>query len=122
MKKLLWIVVIYLSMFNIANANIFNCIIDDYDLPGNKVDIDIVIEGGCFNGLYSLGALLLIKELEKRKYFKVHRISGASIGTIMGFAYISDSLLDVPNYFKKIRKNTINLVVWSFYHRSFVRY
>ena len=49
MKKLLGIVVIYLSMFNIANANIFNCIIDDYDLPGNKVDIDIVIDVDNFN-------------------------------------------------------------------------
>ena len=77
---------------------------DNFPIPKNPKDIDIVIEGGCFNGLYSLGALLLIKELEDRKYFKVHRVSGASIGTIMGFAYLSDSLLDVPNYFKEIRR------------------
>lgn len=87
---------------------------DNFPIPKNPKDIDIVIEGGCFNGLYSLGALLLIKELEDRKYFKVHRVSGASIGTIMGFAYLSDSLLDVPNYFKQIRtcfKKNINLSI-----------
>tara|TARA_A100001011_G_scaffold397848_3_gene500163 strand:+ start:3748 stop:4656 length:909 start_codon:yes stop_codon:yes gene_type:complete len=87
---------------------------DNFPIPKNPKDIDVVIEGGCFNGLYSLGALLLIKELEHRKYFKIHRVSGASIGTIMGFAYLSDSLLDVPNYFKKIRKcfkKNINLSI-----------
>ena len=77
---------------------------DNFIIPNKPINIDIVIEGGCFNGLYSMGALLLIKELEKRKYFKVHNISGASIGTIMGFCYLSNNLLDVPTYFKKIRK------------------
>ena len=43
-----------------------------------------------------------IKELENRRYFKVHRISGASIGSIIGFAYLSNTLLEVPTYFKKI--------------------
>jgi len=87
---------------------------DNIPIPQTPIDIDIVIEGGCFNGLYSMGALLLIKELENRKYFKIHRISGASIGSIIGFAYIADSLLDVPTYFKKIRccfKNNLNLSI-----------
>ena len=87
---------------------------DNFPIPQHPKDIDIVIEGGCFNGLYSLGALLLIKELEDRKYFKIHRVSGASIGTVMGFAYLSESLLDVPSYFKQIRrcfKKNINLSV-----------
>ena len=87
---------------------------DNFIIPDKPINIDIVIEGGCFNGLYSLGALLLVKELEKRKYFKVHNISGASIGTIMGFCYLSDNLLDVPTYFKKIRhcfKKKLNLSV-----------
>ena len=87
---------------------------DNIAIPEKPKDIDVVIEGGCFNGLYSMGALLLIKELEKRKYFKVHRISGASIGSIIGFAYLADTLLDVPTYFKKIRlffKNKLNLSI-----------
>ena len=44
MKKLLGIVVLGLFLSGNASANIFNCIIDDYDLPGNKVLIDIVID------------------------------------------------------------------------------
>ena len=32
----------------------------------NKItDLDIVLEGGCMNGAYEIGGLLLIKELEK---------------------------------------------------------
>ena len=87
---------------------------DNIPIPDKPKDIDIVIEGGCFNGLYSMGALLLIKELENRRYFKVHRISGASIGSIIGFAYLSNTLLDVPTYFEKIRecfKNKLNLSI-----------
>ena len=44
----------------------------------------------------------------------VLRISGASIGSIIGFAYLADTLLDVPTYFKKIRicfKNKLNLSI-----------
>tara|TARA_B100001094_G_scaffold332639_1_gene405603 strand:- start:2120 stop:3028 length:909 start_codon:yes stop_codon:yes gene_type:complete len=87
---------------------------DNFIIKEKSKDIDIVIEGGFLNGLYSLGALLLIKELENRKYFNVHRISGASVGSIMGFAYLSDSLLDIPNYFKKARyhfKKNMNLLI-----------
>ena len=44
MKKLLLILALSLSFSSNCFANIFNCIIDDYDLPGNKVLIDIVID------------------------------------------------------------------------------
>ena len=45
MKKLLWIVVLGLVLSGNAFANIFNCVIDDYNFSGNqKVDISIVID------------------------------------------------------------------------------
>ena len=37
--------------------------------------MDLVLEGGVFNGSYQLGGLLLLKEFEKRKYIKIKRIS-----------------------------------------------
>ena len=43
---------------------------DNFIIPDKPINIDIVIEGGCFNGLYSVGALLLIKELEKENILK----------------------------------------------------
>ena len=44
MKKLLSIIVLSLLFSSNCFANIFNCIIDDYDLAGNKVLIEIVID------------------------------------------------------------------------------
>ena len=51
MKKLLLIILLslFLNQTSFANSNIFNCFIDDYDLPGNKVDIDLVIDVDNFN-------------------------------------------------------------------------
>ena len=85
---------------------------DNYPKLNNPIDIDIVVEGGVFNGIYSTGALMLVKELEKRNYFKVHRISGSSVGSIMSFLYLCDRLDLLPNDFKKIRncfKKTLTL-------------
>jgi len=54
--------------------------------------LDIVLDGGAFNGSYLIGALYFLKEMEKRNYVKVERISGCSIGAIAGFLYLTDNL------------------------------
>jgi len=54
--------------------------------------LDIVLDGGVFNGSYLIGALLFLKEMEKRNYIVVERISGCSIGSIAAFLYTIDSL------------------------------
>jgi hypothetical protein len=59
----------------------------------NKITkLDIVLEGGCMNGAYEIGGLLLIKELEKRNNIKVSRISGSSVGSFVGFLYLTNNL------------------------------
>jgi hypothetical protein len=65
---------------------------NNYIIPTKPVDIDLVLDGGAFNGFYQLGSLKLIKELENRNYLKVNRISGVSVGAILGFYYISNQL------------------------------
>ena len=54
--------------------------------------IDLVLDGGVFNGSYLIGALYFLKEMEKQNYIKVNRISGCSIGSIAAFLYFIDSL------------------------------
>lgn len=54
--------------------------------------IDLVLEGGLFNGSYHAGVLFFLKEMEKRNIVKIERISGASIGALMGFLYFSNNL------------------------------
>lgn len=50
--------------------------------------IDLVLDGGIFNGSYLVGALYFIQAMEKKKLIKVGRISGCSVGSIAGFAYL----------------------------------
>jgi hypothetical protein len=59
---------------------------------GSPLQLDIVLDGGLFNGSYLVGALYFIKEMENRGYVKVKRISGSSIGSIIGFLYFIDAL------------------------------
>lgn len=77
----------------------------------NPKIINICLEGGAFSGSYQYGVLLLIKKLEKKGYIKVNKISGVSIGALMGLVYLTNRLDLVFDYDIKIReywKNNIN--------------
>jgi hypothetical protein len=54
--------------------------------------LDIVVEGGAFNGGYLIGAYYFLKELEHRKHIKIHRMSCCSVSSICSMAYILDKL------------------------------
>ena len=71
---------------------------------GVPKELDIVIDGGAFNGFYTLGALMYLKEMEKKKMCNVVRISGCSVGSILGTLYLTDSLDLLVDRFKQIRK------------------
>jgi hypothetical protein len=66
------------------------------NLPTSKPNfvqhLDLVLDGGIFNGSYLIGALYFLKEMEKRKYIVIDRISGCSIGSIGAFLYIINQL------------------------------
>jgi hypothetical protein len=74
--------------------------------------IDLILGGGAFNGSYILGALYFLKELERKKYVKIKRISTCSISSILALLYLTDNL-DKANelYFDIIQdfKNKGNL-------------
>lgn len=64
----------------------------------SPIHMDIVLDGGAFNGSYLIGALFFLKEMERRKFIKVHRISGSSVGSVAALLYLLDRL-DVMEYF-----------------------
>jgi hypothetical protein len=70
----------------------------------NPLKIDLVLDGGVFNGSYLAGALYFLKEMEKRKYIIIERISGCSIGSIAGFLYIMDRLDLITNLYEEFNK------------------
>lgn len=75
---------------------------DDFKERKTPLRIDLVLDGGLFNGSYLVGALQFLKELERRKYVRVDRISGASIGSIVGLAYLSDNLDSMPDLYNVV--------------------
>ena len=74
------------------------------DKPDKPTPIDIVLEGGANNGVYELGVLLFVKHLEKEGYLTVERISGASIGSLMGFLYFADLLVESTDMFQSLKE------------------
>lgn len=49
--------------------------------------VDIVLEGGLFNGSYQVGFLKYAMELERRGIIKINCLSGCSVGSIVGLCY-----------------------------------
>lgn len=81
---------------------------DDLKNSKTPLRLDLVLDGGIFNGSYLVGALYFLKEMERRNYIKIERISGCSIGSVVAFLYYIDSLdmmttlyQEVTNEFKK---------------------
>jgi hypothetical protein len=71
-------------------------------------NIDLVLDGGMFNGSYLVGALYFLKEMERRRYIKIERISGCSIGSVVGFLYYINSLDLMPKLYEIINKEFKN--------------
>jgi hypothetical protein len=77
---------------------------DDIKNVKEPIKMDVVLDGGIFNGSYHVGALYFLKEMENRKYIKIERISGCSVGAIVGFLYFIDALDLMPKLYDLINK------------------
>ena len=54
--------------------------------------IDLIIDGGGFKAAYIVGNLLYLKEMENQGFLKISRISGTSVGSLLGLLYFLDEL------------------------------
>jgi hypothetical protein len=72
--------------------------------PIIPTQIDLVMDGGSFNGSYLIGCLYFLKRMEKLKYIVIHRISGCSISSFLGLLYLIDSLNNVEstNFYQNV--------------------
>ncbi len=73
-------------------TNYIENLASNYNVQNNKLSLDLVLDGGAFNGFYQLGSLKLIKQLERKGYLKINKISGVSVGSILGYYYLTDTL------------------------------
>ena len=72
------------------------------NLP-NKVNIDLVISGGAFNGGMALGSIMLIKQLENEGKIKVDKLSGCSVGAPMIIIYLANAFEKSGSIFHKLK-------------------
>lgn len=83
-------------------------------IPNN---MDLILDGGTFNCGFMCGILLYIKQLESMNLIKIHKISGCSVGSILGLMYLTNKLDKCIFYYKKfvkyLRKNYTLFVVPS---------
>ena len=81
---------------------------DDLKNSKTPLRLDLVLDGGIFNGSYLVGALYFLKEMEKRNYIIIERISGCSIGSLVAFLYFIDSLDMMPVLYDIVKKEFQN--------------
>ena len=53
--------------------------------------MNLVFDGGAFNGFYGLGVGLYIKQLEAEGLTKINKISGVSAGSVLGLWYLLEN-------------------------------
>ena len=106
------------------NLEVVSTLVDSFidNLPNKikhsetPIEIDLVLDGGAFNGSFTIGALIFLKEMEKRNIIKIKRISGCSIGSILGFLYLIERLDLLPVLYKKCinyLKKKYNLKIYT---------
>jgi len=78
---------------------------DDIKNAKEPIFIDLVLDGGVFNGSYLVGALYFLKEMEKRNYIKIDRMSGCSEGAIVALLYHMDALEMMHQLYEMIHKD-----------------
>jgi len=66
--------------------------------------INLVLDGGIFNGSYLIGALHFMREMEIKKYIKIYKISSCSIGSVCALLYKMDALDMFPELYNIILK------------------
>jgi hypothetical protein len=81
---------------------------DDLKNSKTPLRLDLVLDGGIFNGSYLVGALCFLKEMEKRNYIIIERISGCSIGSVVAFLYFIDALDMMPQLYDIVKKDFQN--------------
>lgn len=98
----------------IINTHI-DLLIENLEKKNIYKNIDLMLDSGLFNGGYLIGSLLYLKQLDNKSIINVKRISGTSIGSLLGLAYLLNKLEYILEYYENIlydytEKNNLNIV------------
>ncbi len=80
-----------------------NMLLENVPKPQKPQRLDLVLDGGAFNGSYMAGGLMFIKAMESNKYVKVERISSCSIGSVCGLLYHLNEIELFETFYEHVR-------------------
>jgi hypothetical protein len=101
----LQVIISFIKMIQTYIDKLIENLPDSIKTSKEPIQMDLILDGGIFNGSYLIGALHFLKEMEKRKYIKINKISGCSIGSISAFLYLIDELEVVSSMYDLICKD-----------------
>lgn len=87
--------------FNLLNSYI-NALIINVKQTKIPPAINLIFDSGAVNGILGIGAALYIKRLEQVGYIKVKKVSGCSIGSVIGLWYMCDCSETMYDYTVKL--------------------
>ena len=104
----------------VMNNKLLDIYVDSLTKGVNKnqiyEEIDIIFDGGAFNGLIGQGVGLYIKSLMKLYKSKVVRVSGCSIGAFLATIFITDINFDLDEAFSIMSSSFKKTLLLKEYH------
>jgi len=105
-----------MTKYNIYLQNYIHSMIENINIQTIPTKINLILDGGGFNGAYTTGCLYYFKELETLNITTINYISGTSVGAILGYMYLTDNLHYAPIFYirllNQIRNNIkLNIVL-----------
>ncbi len=70
--------------------NINKKIINEND--SRILDLDITMSGGAFNSNYLVGCLYFLREMQKKRLIRIHRMSSCSVSSLIAFLFLTNNL------------------------------
>ena len=64
--------------------------------------LNLIFDSGAVNGIVAIGAALYIHHLEEMDYFKIHKVSGCSIGSMIALWYCCGCPEDLYPFIEKL--------------------
>jgi len=99
----------------INNNNLLNDYIDsmieNININNYPKKVNLILDGGAFNGAYTTGCIYYLKQLENKNICKVNYISGCSIGAILGLMYLTDKLEYAPILYNILLNKSRNDII-----------
>ena len=95
------------------------------DLSKLKKEINLIFDGGAFNGGFAAGVAMYVKALEEQELVKVDKVSGCSIGSAIALWYVSGCPEEAIRFFEQMTidfQDTLNLVGYHKNIKDFVHF